>query len=563
MGTQDNYLHVFLAWVFAFAAYVLAFGQPGWLRLPDWKSWWSSNRRLGLALAAITLAAFVLRLWQLDSIPFVLSGDEASIGLSGVYVVEGEIRNPFSTGWYSVPTMNFFLLSLPLHLFGQTVFAIRLPAALLGAITIPLVFVLVRRLADERFALVTAALLAVYHYHIHFSRLAANMAFDPLFAVLVLYFLHRALERNARMDWIWAGAFCGLVFYFYAGARFVPLLAAAVLGYSLLSDGWGSLRRNWRGMLLMAGAFLVVAAPMLQYAIRFPDDFNARVNQVGIIQSGWLARETEITGKTVAEILLDQFRRAVLAFNYYPDRTVWYGLRQPLLDPLFGVLFLLGLGFATLRAFIPPSNKSLFLMAAWWWGAVLAGGFLTENPPSSMRLVTTAVPVCFLITLAISQLLSLARRAHRAVPMNAMMAAAVLLFAGISLKMYFYDFTPQRLAGGPRAELATVLAPRLRELAAGHQIYFVGAPWMYWNFTTNPFLVPAATVQDIEEPIAAPLKPGMLPAGRGAAFVVLPERRAELPFILETFPQAAVYEIETDSAWRVSATLVVVPAQDG
>jgi hypothetical protein len=93
---------------------------------------------------------------------------------------------------------------------------------------------------------------------------------------------------------------------------------------------------RWEQMLVALGAFLVVAAPMIQVAIRTPDNFNARLNQVGIIQSGWIARAMEARGDSMAAVLFDQFRRAALAFNYYPDRTVWYGLPEPLLSPFFG-----------------------------------------------------------------------------------------------------------------------------------------------------------------------------------------------------------------------------------
>lgn len=125
--------------------------------------------------------------------------------------------------------------------------------------------------------------------------------------------------------------------------------------------------------MIFSGAFLIVAAPILQYALRFPDDFNARINQVDIIQSGWLEQEMISSNKSVIGILFDQFQRAALAFNYYPDRTVWYGLRQPLIDPIFGSLFLLGLGFGTLRSVLPRPDKTLFFVVAWWWGAMLLG----------------------------------------------------------------------------------------------------------------------------------------------------------------------------------------------
>ncbi|HET9590562.1 MAG TPA: glycosyltransferase family 39 protein [Anaerolineales bacterium] len=561
MASDANFGLVSLFWLLAFVSYTLALTEPLSIRQIDWNNWWISSRWTIVTFSAILVVAFLVRFWHVESIPFVLSGDEASHGLDAMGVIHGEIRNPFATRWSSVPTMTFFVLSLPLRLLGQSVFALRLTAVLIGSVTVLLVFLLVNRLKGPYFALAVSALVAAYHYHIHFSRLGANMVFDPFFGVLALFFLHRAMDRRQNLDWIMAGAASAFAFYFYAGARFVLVLVFAVLAYSFLLEGQGFFRRNWRGILILAGAFLIVAAPMLQYALRFPDEFNARINQVGIIQSGWLEQEVDKTGSSMIHILWDQFRRAALAFNYYPDRTVWYGLRQPLLDPVFGALFLAGLGFATLRSFLPGADKNLFFMVAWWWGAILLGGVLTESPPSSMRLVTLSIPVCFFIVLALSQLFDMLKKSFTALPVHALMTIGVFSFAWISLNTYFSDFTPKRIAGGPDAELATLTAPVLREFSPHYRILFVGAPRMYWGFSTNPFLVPDADAEDIIEPLTAAPDPGLIPPGRGAVFVVVPERMHELNFILEVFPRGELREFHSDSEWNTTVTLFIVPPE--
>ena len=99
-------------------------------------------------------------------------------------------------------------------------------------------------------------------------------------------------------------------------------------------------------VVLLLVAFLAVAGPMLSYALSHPDEWNARLNQVGIIQSGWLEREPELTGKSTAHILAEQFLRAAGAFHVFPDRTVWYGAERPLLGFLAGAFAVLGMAWA-------------------------------------------------------------------------------------------------------------------------------------------------------------------------------------------------------------------------
>ena len=560
MSAGDNYGRVTAAWVLSFLLYVLALVPPSQQPVARWRTRLATVRmRVVLGLVALLLLALALRLVALGSIPFTLGGDEASQGLEAMRVLEGEIRNPFSTGWLGVPTLSFFYNGLSLRLLGRTVTGLRLPWALLGAVTVPIAFLLLRRLWGGLLALAAAVLLATYHYHIHYSRLGSNQVADAFFVALALWFLYRALDQRRQSDWIITGAVGALALYFYAGARFTAVVIVAVLLFTFLR----SPRRFWprygTGILAMLGAFLLVGAPIIQYALRFPDEFNARINQVAIIQSGWLERELA-AGRFLLPVLWDQFRRAALAFNYYPDRTIWYGLRQPLLDPFFGVLFLLGLGYATLAMWRRGREERLAPLVIWWWGGILIGGMLTESPPSTQRLVSLTVPVCFFIVLALWRIIEVAHAALVDVPRRWLLAAGVLAFAVVSLDTYFLDFTPQRIYGGHHAELATELAPLLRELDDKYQTYFLGAPWMYWEFATIPYLAPQMEGEDILKPLSAPPSQALIQSGEGALFVILPERRDELPYVRQTFPAGDVRDVRaTATDNRLLAILYLVP----
>ena len=543
---DDSYAPVFFLWLSAGAALFAAVAAPlpsdfsG--RLGRLRRSLRAQRHPLFLLAGILLLALLLRVPALETIPHTLAGDEASQGLEAVRVLEGELRNPFTTGWYSVPTLGFFFNSISLRLLGISTGALRLPWALVGSATVLVTFFLVLRLQGTALALVTAALLATYHYHIHYSRLGSNQIADPLFLALTLLFLFRGLDRRRAGDWFLSGAVAALALYFYAGARFTPVVVLATLSYYFLRRPRTFWQRHRRGLPIMLAAFLVVGAPMLQFAIRFPDLFNARVNQVGIFQSGWFANELTL-GYTPLQLLWDQFRRAALAFNYYPDRRPWYGLPGPLLDPAFGVLFLLGLGYATVTMWGNDHEKRRAPLVFWWWGGILLGGMLTESPPSSQRLITVSVPVTYFIALAGQQILYLLDRAFRNVPRRALAAFVVLAFAAVSLKTYFIDYTPQRIYGGIRAEMATDIAPLLRQLDDEYVVYFVGAPWMYWEFATIPFLAPAVEGRDVEEPLAEFLRPDPIPPGRGALFVLLPERRDEIQALQEAYPEGEPAEL--------------------
>lgn len=559
LADDASYTAVFLAWLLAIVLYCVAV-----VPRDEWPQQWPARlqRRDGWfwGLAALILLAFLLRSWQIGTIPFTLGGDEGSQGLEALRVLSGDLGNPFTTGWLGVPTMSFFFNSISLRLLGPTITALRLPWAFVGAATVLVTYLLVKQVADRRLGLVTAVLLATYHYHIHYSRLGSNQVADPLFLTLALLFLTRAHDGRKRLDWALLGVVTGLAFYFYAGARLTPVVVTAVLGYWFILNPRHFWRKHGGGILVAVWAFLLVASPMIQYAVRFPDDFNARLNQVGIIQSGWLEREVEIRGESVASILFDQFQRAVLAFNYFPDRTVWYGLRGPLLDPFFGGLFLLGLLYGTLRLLTPSVGRRLAPLVAWWWGGMFLGGMFTESPPSSQRLITLAVPTCSFLAFILFELLKMARQALGQIPQKAILTLILTIFAFTSLKTYFVDYTPQRLYGGTNAQMATQIAPLLNELKYDHEFRFVGAPWMYWGFATLPYLVQDAMASDVIDPLTEPALADLRPADKGVVFIVIPQRQAELDSLIEpAFPDGVRREIYSPVNGRLMVTLYQLP----
>ncbi|MBI5651626.1 MAG: glycosyltransferase family 39 protein [Chloroflexi bacterium] len=554
---NDDYTLVVIAWMLAFAAYLFAIA-PATLAHRDRDRWWRTHRATAVILGAITLAGFFLRVWQIGSIPFTLSGDEAAFGLDALHIIRGEIGTPFATSWMSQPTMSFFYGGLAMRFCGATQTALRLPWAVIGALSVPITFWMVARLKGAAFGLITATLLATYHYHIHFSRLSVNNIAATFWMGLAILFFFRARGGNRPLDWLWLGAACGGALYFYQGARLTPLVILGTIFYLTIYDR-GFWRARRRGLLIALGAFLIVAAPMLQFAVRFPDDFNARANQIGMLYTGAIVDIARQRGASIATVLFDQFRHAALAFNSYSDRTAWYGLGQPLLDPIFGTLFLLGLGYGTIRAVMPRADRRIFPIVAWWWSGMILGGMMTESPPTTSRLITLSVPVCFFIALALMQIVRLAKRAIAGLPARAVLISAVLFFALISLKTYFVDYTPRFIFGGDHAQAATRLAPRVNEMAQTHRFYFIGAPFMYAGFATIPFLAPTVNITDIAQPLDASRATDWRAGARGIVFIFAAERIAELAHAQNLFPQGRIEEIRAPIDNRMITTLFIVP----
>jgi hypothetical protein len=149
-------------------------------------------------VATLTLLALLVRTAALAQVPFTLGGDEAWHGLLARQVLSGQLRNPFAMGYMSMPTLFYWPLSWSLRLAGNDVTALRLPAALAGTATVPVLYFFARGLWGRRVALLSAAFLATYDYQVHYSRLGANNIWDALFVLLALWALDRGLGPHGQ-----------------------------------------------------------------------------------------------------------------------------------------------------------------------------------------------------------------------------------------------------------------------------------------------------------------------------------------------------------------------------
>ncbi len=514
-------------------------------------------------LLAIAAAALALRIWRLEELPRLLSGDEAAFGLEVRRHLAGQMPSPFDFGWFSHPTASFIYQSIGVRLFGESVWALRWPSALAGAAGVLAAGWMATLAAGRRAGWLTAVLVATFHLHIHFSRIALNNILDPLLGAAMVALLLTGARRGRPGLMALAGGAAGLGFYGYQGAR----LLAAILALTLLV--WFCMARRRRrhrlaiGAAAALGGFILVAAPMLQLALRRPDDFMARLNQLGVFHSGWLEREVAAGRGTVVGLLLEQAGLALGSFHVLPDLHSNYGLGQPLLEPIFGALMLVGLAWTTFGC-VRRRGWRLVPLAVWWWGGLAAGAFLIVPPPQANRLVTLSVPACFFIAQALIQIGRAARRAWPAFPARALPIVAAALFAAWSLNAYNRDFQLKGDYGGPHAGVSVAIAPLLRDLPGEMPIYFLGAPAMYGDFPTLQYLTDQRIIHDVLEPLGTIAEADRFDCGAGAMFVFLPERSAELRYVHARWPGGTGRQIFDASGGRVLAVLYeVAPDIDG
>ena len=540
-GPEAGYLDLLVLWTGAVITFVLAF-LPVPLTSPTlWRRlavggriglWLRENRTELTGMVVLILLALLVRAYDLEHIPANLGGDEGTQGVAALELVQYPLGNPFATGWFSVPTLSFLAYGWSMRVFGSTVAGLRTLSALVGTATVITTFVLARELWGRRVAWFAAVALSFGHYHVHFSRLGSNQIFDPLLITLALWLLVRGLREERAILFALAGVVVGMGWYAYFGARLVSVIAAGyVVVQVVLRHRF--LRQHGRSLVVMLGAALVVVAPLILHYAGEPDALAARPRQVSIFSSGWLAREQEITGRGGLSLLLEQLWKSVSAFNYTLDPTFWYGPSIPLLDFVSGLLFIPGLVWVVAHYRRPSSA----LLLIWFWLALLTGWVITENPPSSQRMVLAAPALALFVGHGLDWAIKIGKRiaGRESVFWRAVAPLVLTAVAVLNMSYYFRVYTPTRVYGNPTAEMATHLA---RRLAAAEDddyvVYFHGPPYVYWDLGTLRFMAPQIRGVDVPPPGAeAPLQPDL---SRGARFVFYGPRAGELEGVRDRHP---------------------------
>ncbi len=494
---RRNYLSVLLLWFGAMAVYVAGFANPAWT--PDWRGWRRRYGREALGVGVLLLAGAALRFYQLGQIPRVINGDEGVLGQAALNTANNPLANPFAL-FENFGSLYLQGMALAMRLFGETAFALRLLPALGGVLALLALYLFTRYLFGVRVGLISVALLAVSHAHIHFSRtVAVGYIQGTLLIPLELYFFFSGLEKRSSVRAALAGLLVGLHFNVYLSAQIIVgvlvvyLLVAAVLCRPLV-------QRAWRQVGVLAGALAVSALPALVYAIRTPEQFLARLNSDGTFQSGWLAEQVAQTGRGPAAVLADRVVHAFLSLNYY-RASDFYGAPIPLLDVVTSILFVLGLLYCLLRTRCPRE----LMLNGWFWGATVSiGVFSIPASADSYRMLIALPPALVMAAIGLDQVATLL--APYTVPRRArlMVTGAALVAAGtLNVRTYFIDFAAQcRYGGDPQTRFASYLGSFLRPLDREMTVYLLSDNiFQYGTHSSVDFLSNRLPVTNVPEPV--------------------------------------------------------------
>jgi 4-amino-4-deoxy-L-arabinose transferase-like glycosyltransferase len=509
---------------------------------------WDSDETLpkpSLKTILIALSFFIIstaiRAIAIGDIPPLLNGDEASSGLSAVDFFEGHTDNIFGVGWFSFPSLYFYLQSYFIWIFGQTTFAIRFPSAIIGGLTVMAAYLVGKRMISNRAGLIAGIFLAGSHFHNHFSRLALNNIYDALWFLLALGFLWDGWKHQRRSSFLVAGISFGLAQYFYASSRFlVGIIPIWVLMAIIIQRK--RLIGNRSNLLILLIAFVVVVLPLGVYYLENPADFMAPFNRVESL-GDWLSNETVIQNAPAWKIIKDQLIFSAKTFISKPSE-VWYRPKVPILQPFAAGVFIAGLLLMLFQLRRPRTYLLLF-----WVGSFILIGGLSVPVSAAQRYVAALPAVALIIGFALDECGNLLEKVwqQKRTLLSVSILIVTVLISLNDLYFYLYTYTPVSDLGGLNTLVAQRLADYLQD-KEDLQVAFFGEPRMgYYSINTTAYLAPHIEGLDFNQPWGSQENPVL--TSDHILFIFLPGNEGEMESVKQTYPHGSTaFQQNTDGS---------------
>ncbi len=271
------------------------------------------NKKAFLLLLLVIFAGAILRFWQLGKVPISPDWDEVALGYNAYSMMQtgrdeyGKFLPIVMRSFDDYKPALYSYIAIPsVAIFGLNVFAVRLPSAIFGILTIIAVYFLLRELFGKKglkieakgfifdIPIVGAFLLAISPWHIQFSRIAFESNIGLSFNIFAALFFIKGLKKPWLLSL--STVFAALSIYVYQSEKvFTPLFFLALV--IIYSKGLLSKPKKYIISATIFGFILII--PMLFYTL---GNSNALERAKGVsIFSG----STQLLAQDTKRLLLD------------------------------------------------------------------------------------------------------------------------------------------------------------------------------------------------------------------------------------------------------------------
>lgn len=351
-------------------------------------------------ISSIVLLGLFLRIYNINIVPSGIYPDEAVNAQDALRALDSGNFKWFYPDNDGREGLFMNLIAFSFAIFGVSTFSLKLPAIVLGTLTILGTYLLTKELfKNNKIALLAAFFNAVSFGAIIFSRISFRANLLPFVLVWSFYFLFKGFYSKKFKHFIIAGAFFGLGMHGYIAFRLAPFILIGVLPFLILARK-NFLKDFYKSILVFIASFVIVALPMFYTFYIHPEFFFTRTNEISVLS-------TKINGGHPWKTLIHTFKLSFMKYNFVPD-TNWRNNfpPYPILNPALGIFFLGGiissaviflwLLFLRIRKKFYSDEMVMHIFLFIWFFIMLVPEFMSfENNPHALRAIG-ALPVVFI-----------------------------------------------------------------------------------------------------------------------------------------------------------------------
>lgn len=415
--------------------------------------------------------------------------DEILPTLYGRSLISKGISSLIGISWFDIPNLVFWPYGIVNSIFGNNIFAARLPSAIMGTLTIVPLFFLIKTLFNQRVAIISTFLLIFSHWWMASSRSGIINIQTVLPEILSFYFILRGFKENRTRYIGLAGISTGLGMYLYLNFRIVPLIILALFAHEFIFRVDKKVVIKY--FITWLTAAFIVFLPMLSFYVKSPQSFLSRSTITFIFSNDPSIERhmTSVYGTNDRKIwLINNAKKALDLSESFKDDNWQYGYKGKPLEPITLIFFLIGLIIALSKL----KRIENYFIIIWFWFTYIVLGILTVNI-ALPRLVGLLPAIFIFPALAIDSIIRTVSQKIRTTLVRQILktftVSLLLTIALINIKIYFID-NPKNGLPIFNKNIETKLAEYYYVDNYKHKVILVTEPYILPDWCLIPLISP-------------------------------------------------------------------------
>lgn len=355
-------------------------------------------------LYIILIIGMLIRIIGIANMPNALNCDEASAGYEAFSILNygidrnGNFIPSFLVAWGSGQNALLSYLMIPfIKILGLSILSVRLPMAILGCISLVIMYLLLKKISNKKLAIIGLAFFAICPWHIMKSRWGLESNLFPDLILIFTYLLIKGLEDNKKILYYLSFVIAGISAYAYGTSYyFLPVFIIPLL-IILIKKEKITIKQSIISLAIVG----VVSLPIVLYVIINTlglEQINLPFMTIPKLEVNRYKELTAIFSKDFLTISISNFIESMKILILQTDGLPWNNI-QP-----FGTIYIFSTIF-TITGIINSFIKNKFVEIKYsylfniWFIVCIILTFICE--PNINRLNIIMIPIIYYTILGI------------------------------------------------------------------------------------------------------------------------------------------------------------------